>query len=295
VGGWPGDDGLLEEGSFTGIGWPDRVLGGAVAAGIAAWLAGIVLAPSALDPVVAAVVAGLAVTALPRIGWVALTAAAGGTLAAQGRPGAMLVVVVVGLVAPVLLFRRAGSWPLGAVAPALGAIGLAGAWPAVAARASSAWQRAALGATGWIFLIAAETLGHVNLYVRLPRGMPAPSVWMPSLHQTTQHVLAPLASGGVLAPAVVWAFAAVVLPWLTIARSLPVKVVLVTTWTAATASATTTVIHAFHSGALVKPDVAVLGAVGAALVALAPPIAGTLGRRQRTRWRRTDNRPAGLA
>jgi hypothetical protein len=293
-GGWPGaGEDLVEEGAAAGIGWPDRVLGGAAAAGIAAWLAGIVLAPSALDPVVAAVIAGLAVTALPRIGWVALTAAAGGTLAAQGRPGAMVVVVIAGLIPPLLL-RRAGTWPLGAIAPALGAIGLAGAWPAVAGRASSAWQRAALGATGWALLVAAQTLGHVNLYVRLP-PVPAPSVWMASLHQTTDHVLTPLATAGVLAPAVVWAFAAVVLPWVTIVRSLPVKVVLVTTWAAATASATTTVLHAFHAGALVKADVAVLGALAAAVVALAPPIAATLGRRQRAHRQRSDNSAAGLA
>jgi hypothetical protein len=289
--GWPGEgERLLEEDAGVRIGWPDRVLGGAAAAGIAAWLAGVVLAPSALNPVVAAAVAGLAVTALPRIGWIALTAAAGGTLAAQGRPGAMLIVVIAGLIAPPPLLRRSGSWPIGGVAPALGAIGLAGAWPALAGRASSAWQRAALGATGWILLIAAETLGHVNLYVRLPRGIPAPAVWMPSLNETTHHVLTPLASSGVLAPAVVWAFAAVVLPWVTTVRSLPVKVVLVTTWTAATASATTTVLHAFHSGALVKADVAILGALGAAVVALAPPIAGILARRQRM-----DNSAAGLA
>jgi hypothetical protein len=294
--GWPdGDDALLEGDAAARVGWPVRVLGGATAAGIAAWLAGVVLAPSALNPVVAAAVVGLGVTALPRLGWIALTAAAGGTLAAQGRPGAMLIVVIAGLVPPLLLLRRAGSWPLGAVAPALGAIGLAGAWPALAGRASTAWQRAALGATGWILLIAAETLGHVNLYVRLPHAVPASSVWMPSVSETTQHVLTPLATAGVLAPAVVWAFAAVVLPWVTIMRSLPVKVVLITTWTAATASATATVLHAFHSGTLVETDVAVLGAVGAAVVALAPPIAGILSRGQRARRRRMNNGASGLA
>jgi serine/threonine protein kinase len=293
---WPGDDeSRLEASAFPRIGWPDRVLGGATAAGIAAWLAAVVLVPSALNPAVAAVVAGLVVMALPRIGWVALTAAAGATLAAQGRPGATLVVVIAGLIPPLLLLRRAGAWPLGAIAPALGAIGLAGAWPALAGRVASAWQRAALGATGWILLIAAQALGHVNLYLRLPRHLAPPSVWMPSLQATGQHLLAPLVSSAVLAPALVWALAAVVLPWVTVMRSLPVKVVLVTIWTAATASATTTVLHASHSGAVVKADAAVLGAVGAALVALVPPIAGSLDRRQRPRGQRTDNSAAGLA
>ena len=257
---------------------------------MAAWLAGSVLAPGSVHPAIAAVLAAVAVAALPRIGWLALIAAAGGALAAQGRPGAVPLVVLAGVTAPLLLPLQPARWPLAALAPALGAIGLAGAWPALAGRAASAWQRAALGAAGWIVLVAAEALATTNLYVRLPHAVAARSVWTPSLYDSLHQVLLPLASTGVLAPALAWGFAAVVLPWITAFRSLPVKLVLVTVWTAATVSAVTTALHAAHAGALVKPDVAVLGAVAAGLVALAPSIPAAIRRRG---W--ADRSQAGLA
>jgi hypothetical protein len=267
-----------------------RALAGATAAALAAWLAAHVLAPGAVSPLLAALAGGVAVAALPRIGWVVLLACAGGALAAQGRPGGALLALGAGLIPVVLLPRRPASWPLAAVAPALGAIGLAGAWPALAARATTAWRRAALGATGWIALVAAEALAHTTLYLRLPHSIPVPSVWMPSLSAMTDHVLGPLVSSGAFAPALVWALAAVVLPWLVVVRPLPVTIVLVTIWTAVTASATTTVLHAAHSGALVPADLAILGAVAAAVVALGPGLAGTI----RTA-RRSGNTPGGLA
>jgi serine/threonine protein kinase len=285
----PGPQDLEAEGR-PAIPWPERALGAAVAAGVAAWVAGAVLAPGSVNPAIASVLAAVAVAALPRVGWLALIAAAGGALAAQGRPGAMPLVVLAGLTAPLLLPLQPARWPLPALAPALGAIGLAGAWPALAGRAAGAWQRAALGAAGWIVLVAAEALATTNLYVRLPHAVAARSVWTPSLSGSLHHALLPLASTGVLAPAVAWGFAAVVLPWMTVFRSLPVKLVLVTIWTAATASAVTTALHAAHAGALVKTDVAVLGAVAAGLVALAPSIRGAIGRRG---W--ADPSQAGLA
>ena len=61
-------------------------------------------------------------------------------------------------------------------------------------------------------------------------------------------------------------------------------------WTAATASATTALLHAGRGGALVEPGAAVLGAVAAGLVALAPSLAGRI-----RRWRRAGNTPIGLA
>jgi hypothetical protein len=284
-----GPDDLEAEGR-PAIPWPERALGAAVAAGVAAWLAGAVLAPGSVNPAIAAVLAAVSVAALPRIGWLALIAAAGGALAAQGRPGAVPLVVLAGVTAPLLLPLQPARWPLPALAPALGAIALAGAWPALAGRAASAWQRAALGAAGWIVLVAAEALATTNLYVRLPHAVAARSVWMPSLYDSLHQALLPLASTGVLAPALAWGFAAVVLPWITVFRSLPVKLVLVTIWTAATVSAVTTALHAAHAGALVKPEVAVLGAVAAGLVALAPSIPAAIRRRG---W--ADRSQAGLA
>ncbi|HEY2161801.1 MAG TPA: serine/threonine-protein kinase [Solirubrobacteraceae bacterium] len=272
------------------IPWPQRALSGAVAAGAAAWLAGTVLPASGVNPAIVAAVAGAVVALLPRIGWIALVATAVAALAADSRPGAAVLVAIGGLITPLLLPLRPARWPLPAVAPALGAIGLAGAWPALAGRAGSAWQRAALGGAGWILLVIVEALGATNLYAHLPHAVPARSAWMPSVSGAVDHVLGPLLSSGLLAPALVWAFAAVVLPWATAIRSLPVTIVLVTAWAAATASATTTVLHAAHAGVTVRGDAAVLGAVAAAVVALAPPIAASF-----PASRRPDNTPAGLA
>ena len=190
----------------------------------------------------------------------------------------MLVGVIVGLLAALLLPPHPARWPLGALAPALGAIGLAGARPALAGRAGGAWQRAALGASGWMMLVAAEALAATNLYVRLPSAVGALSTWVPSLSGAVDRALAPLASTGVSVPALVWALAAATLPWFTLFRSLPVKLVLVTIWAAATASAVTTVLHAVHAEAVVRPEAAVLGAVAAGVVALAPSIPGTMAR-----------------
>jgi hypothetical protein len=188
-----------------------------------------------------------------------------------------LLVLLAALVPLVLLFRHPARWPLVAAAPGLGALGLAGAWPALAGRAGSAWQRAALGVAGWIWLIAAGALAGQGLYTRLLPGTPRGSVWMPSLDQTANHVLSPALASGLLAPALVWGAAAVVLPWLTRGHSTPLQVVLVTVWAAMLASATTTVLGVAHGGVTLQTNVVVLGSVAAGIVALQPSLFG--------RWR----------
>ncbi len=201
------------------IRWPERASDGIAAGAIAAWIAGEVCAHPPVGPAGAGLVVGLAVAALPRIGWFALILAAAGTLTIQNRVGAGLVVALAALVPPLLMFRRPAAWPLAAAAPVLGTLGLAGAWPALAARAGGTWQRAALGATGWIWVAAAGLLGGRGLYAGLVPGTPPRAVWMPSLYVTANHVLGPLLSSGLVAPAIVWAFAAVLLPWISARRS----------------------------------------------------------------------------
>ena len=265
--------GAAEAGEPTGqIGWPERAAAGVATGGIAAWIAADVCAHPPISPAVAALIAGLAVAALPRLGWLAVTLAAAGMLTAQGRAGAALLVGVAALVPLVLMLRRPARWPLAAAAPALGFLSLAGAWPALAGRANGPWQRAALGATGWIWLAAAGALGGHGLYAGLVPGAPARSIWMPSLYATANHVLGPLLSSGMLAPALVWALAAVALPWTTASRSLPLQIVLVSFWTAALASATGAALRVGHAGITLRPGAAVLGAVCAAVVALLPAL-----------------------
>ncbi|MGZ4288311.1 MAG: protein kinase domain-containing protein [Solirubrobacteraceae bacterium] len=250
--------------------WPARAAAAAVTAILAAWLASHVLAPAALAPAAAAVVAAVAVAALPRLGWVALALLAAGILVAQGRPGAALVVLVAALLPVLLLPRSPTAWPLSAAAPALGALSLAGAWPAIAARAASPWRRAALAMTGWVWLGTASCLANADLYAPRPATTPAASMWMPSVQRTVNHVLAPLAGTGMVACALVWGAAAVVLPLLAQRRPFPVAVVLVTVWSAIVVSVIATVLGVNHSRGAGMPATAVLGAIAGAIVALAP-------------------------
>ncbi len=86
-------------------------------------------------------------------------------------------------------------------------------------------------------------------------------------------MLSPIFSSGVLAPAPVWALAAVVLPWLVRGRSLPLDFVLAAVWAATTVSASHTAIAIVHPGtdAFAAPT-AIPGAVAAGLLALAPSL-----------------------
>jgi hypothetical protein len=272
------------------IGWAARAAGGAAAAGIAGWLAGYVLAPAPIAPAAAALIAGVVFAGLPRVGWLALGFALAGALVWQDRIGPALLVLLAALVPVALLFRRPERWPLAAAAPALGAAGLAGAWPALAARGGSTWQRAALGATGWIWLLIVGALGGHGLYARLPAVTPPSTVWMPSLYETASHVLVPMLGSALVAPALVWAVAAVVLPWITRSRSLAFQLVLVTIWTATLTSTTTAVLEVARPGVSVKPHAAVFGAIAAGVVALMPAVL----RRWRPRARSADP-AAGLA
>ncbi len=275
----------------TGVsGWPARALGGATAAGLAVWLALDVLVPSPIAPAVAGLVAGVAVAALPRTGWLVLVLAVAGSLATQGRAGAAVIVVLGGAIPVIVMFATPVRWPLAVLAPVLGAVGLAGAWPALAARASTAWQRAALALTGWIWLVLGAQLAGADLYVRAPPGTPPPPVWTPSLYETGNHVIAPLLRSGLLAPAVVWAAGAVVLPWITTGRRLSVQIVMVSAWSAALSSATVTVLASVHTAGSVEPQAAVLGALAGGIVALSPALIA--------HWREVRRPPdigAGLA
>jgi tRNA A-37 threonylcarbamoyl transferase component Bud32 len=266
--------------------WPARALAATGAAAAAGWLAAHLLAPLPIAPAGLAMLAWIVVLILPRVGWLALTAALVCTAAAQQRPGGALVILIAALVPVVLLPLRAVAWPLSAAAPALGLVGLAGAWPALAARAGSGiWRRAALGATGWLWLVVAAPLAGADLYVRRPAGIPAPHLWTGSLSAALHDVVTPISHSGALAGAPVWALAAAVLPWLIRGRSLAVDLVLVTVWAATLVSATEAASAAFagtHS--LGTPPTAVLGAIASGLVALWPSLLRALreGRHSRS-------------
>ncbi len=275
----------------TASAWPARALAGAGAAAVAGWLSMHVLTPAPLAPAAGAILAGGLTLALPRSGWATLIALVVLTSVFQQHFGASLVVLVAALVPVAVLRRDATGWPLSAAAPALGLVGLAGAWPALAARARSAWHRAALGLTGWVWLLIAGSIGGRVLYLPHVPGTVAAGHWTGSLDQAFHLLLIPIVSSGALAPAIVWAIAAAVLPWLVRGRSLVADAVRVVVWAAALVSGTTVAIGPLDRGhGLAAPPTALLGACASAAVALAPTAVTTM-----RAWRQSSGSWAGLA
>jgi eukaryotic-like serine/threonine-protein kinase len=264
-----------EPGSGPAYAWPPRALGAVGAGALTLWLTTGALAPSPVPAAATGLLAAAAVLLLPRLGWGALTIALAALATSEHRPGAAAVITAAMLLPLALSPAAATTWPLSAGAPALGLIGLAGAWPAAAARATTLWRRAALGAIGWIWLLLASAIAGKSLYLPLVPGVAPPHAWMRSLSDTVDHLLLPDVFAGVLAPALVWALAAVALPWLVRGGSLVLDVVRVVIWAAIVVSGTGAAIVAVHgSDAPGAAPTALLGALAAAALALAPSLLG---------------------
>ncbi len=172
---------------------------------------------------------------LPRAAWLAATAGLVVWQSAAGRPG--VAVLVLAAMAPLLILRRTPLQALSAtLAAALGAIGLAGVFPAVAGQASTWRARAGLGALGYWWLCLAEPLLSRHLWLgpsAASASYPGGRVgWESSLEGAFNHVLLPLLSTGVLMGAALGALAALVLPWLVRGRHAAVDLVGATIWTA---------------------------------------------------------------
>jgi hypothetical protein len=263
------DDNEPEAAGLNDRVWVSRGLGALGAGASAAWLSAHALVAAPLPPAVAALICAAMTLLLPRIGWLALTLAAVTLTAAQGHGGLALVIVPAALSAAVLIPWRPTSWPLPAGATALGLIGLAGAWPAMAGWASSVWRRAALGAAGWIWLALVSPIAGRGLYLNWLPATPA-NGWEGSVRAAAEQVLTPLLNSGVLAPAAVWAAAAAVLPWLVRGRTLVLDLTMAVIWSATVVSASTAALAAVHgSHGTPTAPAAVLGAVVGAALALA--------------------------
>jgi hypothetical protein len=193
--------------------------GGRVGAGVAAGAlaaAGTALAPVHVPPGLVAAGVALAVILLPRLGWLAAAVAAVAWVAAPpaSEPGTAVLVAAGLLACPLLLPRAGRAWSLPALAPLLGVAGLAVAFCAVAGQVRTWPRRAALGAIGLWWTVLAEPLTGRELYLGAPRDVTPAGDWADSAREAAVHVVAPLASSGVLAAALAWAAAAVALPWL---------------------------------------------------------------------------------
>ncbi|HUA49813.1 MAG TPA: serine/threonine-protein kinase [Solirubrobacteraceae bacterium] len=236
--------------------WPRRALAAAASAALTVWLARRVPGVSPLPAPLIGCLAAALVAALPRVGWLILTAALAGSLAAHSRPGAALLLLTAALV-PVLLSPRDGpTWPIAAAAPALNAVGLATAWPALAGFAGTARRRVALAATGWLWIVLS----------RPDQGQGLTTV--ATLHDATAHVLRPLLTLGTPATCAVWALAAIILPLTRIRRSPELEYIRTAAW--ATALALGTIATASLGGATSSPSLgaALLGAYLGGIVAI---------------------------
>jgi len=200
---------------------------------------------------------------LPRALWLTCALAAIVWQVAAGRAGVALLVLAA--VAPliVLLPRRAGiGWLTAALAPVLGLIGLAGAYPAIGGQASGGRKRAGLGALGYWWLTLAGPLLGRHLWLGEPRGMPARAVWEGSLSSAAVHVLGPLLSLAVLFGVALWALAALILPWIVRGRNAAFDVVAATIWSATLVSAAAALDSGLSAtGAHPSPRGAIAGAV----------------------------------
>ncbi len=196
---------------------------------------------------------------LPRALWLACALAAIGWQVWIGSPGVALLLAAA--LAPLLALprRSGGSWLVCALAPALGVVGLAGAFPALAGQPRGWRERATLGALGYWWLTLAQPLLARDLWLGAPAGTPARGVWEASLSSTAAHVIAPVLGAGVLLGVLLWGLAATVLPWVVRGRSAALDIVAATVWSAALLTAAPLLDGGL--AAQPQPRGAVLGAV----------------------------------
>jgi hypothetical protein len=139
-----------------------------------------------------------------------------------------------------------------------------------------------------VWLVVGALITGARWYPRLV-GIPPPAVWAASPYDALHHVLLPVSASGVMAPAVVWALAAVVLPHLARGRSMALDVVRVSIWSAMLVLASMVVLTVVHgSGAAAAASTALAGGVAGALIALGGAWLGPLV----LRWRPGTD-PAG--
>jgi eukaryotic-like serine/threonine-protein kinase len=231
--------------------WAARVLAAAATALLAGAAAAALQSPPASPLAVAGVVA-VAALVFPRVAWGVASVAAVVALAGE-QPGLAALAAIAAVLPPLLMPRDGLAWPLPAVAPALGLIGLAGGFPALAGRARRARTRAALGAAGAVWFLLAE--------IDSPRG------WEDDAGRALRDAAWPLVTSGAAGLALLWAAAALVLPWLVRGRSLALDVVAATTWAAGLAAAT----QALAVQAGERPSGIVAGGIAAGALAILLP------------------------
>jgi hypothetical protein len=220
----------------------ERLVAGAGAAALSATALATILGPHPIGVDIGVAVAAFALAALaPSAGWLVLAFGLVSWLALAGQPGTAVVLCVAFAPVPVLLAADPWLWSVPLLGPVLGALGVAAAYPGVAARggAASPWRRAALGALGYWWVAITEALANKRFFFGVGAGARPRSTWDGSVPGAFSHALAPLCTVGHLAPAVLWAIAALILPWLLRATSRAMRAFGALAWAAALILAST--------------------------------------------------------
>jgi hypothetical protein len=247
--------------------WSARAVAAAAAGALVLCALAGLLPDSSLPAFAGAAAAALLVALLPGAGWILAAAAVlcAMTFGTEPRVGAALLVVLAIGVPPLALRTTPLAWSAPALAPLLGLIGLAGAFPALAGTARSAWTRAALGVTGLWWLLLAEALLGRTLLFGLAADLPARPHWDGAASITASEIVRPLVTSGAPLQAVLWGVAALVMPWLVRGRSLSADIVAATAWAAGLAAATASIGEAVSGSA---PKGLVAGALAAGIIAV---------------------------
>ena len=181
---------------------------------------------------------------------------------AAGRPGAALVAAVLLLPAPLLLPSPL-HWGLPLVAPLLGMVGLAPAYPALASLAGTPARRAMLALLGWAWLVAAEAILGSRLLFKTAAA--APEGWSHSVGAAATEVLVPVLAPESVLVALVWAAGALILGALLRGRLVALELLAALIWAAGLLA-----MHGALAGDAPEPAAAPLtvALVAVALVAL---------------------------
>ncbi len=200
--------------------WWEQIVGRAAAGAAAGILValGIGLGPEPSFAVGApALIAAAAVALLPRVGWVFAALAVCAWLASPdgGQEGTALVVTAALLPIPLLLPRAGLLWSAPAIAPLLGAIGLAPLFVGVAAfLGRTVWQRAGLALAGLLWLRLVEALNGSDLLYGSAAATSPRAGWQGSVVDAAREAIEPALSSADLVLTLAWVGAAVALPFL---------------------------------------------------------------------------------
>ncbi len=246
-----------------------RALAGLAAGGLVLGaLQGLGPDPSFSAPA-AAGVAALAVALLPRIGWIlAMVGVCAWFVSPEAdRQGTALVLAAAAAPVPFLLPRAGLLWSVPILAPLLGTVALAPAFVGIAALAPTHWRRAGLAAAGFLWLVLGEAVTGRALLFGSPDGTTPRADWEGSISAAISDVLQPLVTTPALAPIVVWAAFAVLLPLVVRGRWLALDLIGAGLWVAGLAVAQLALGNALAADvALDAPRGAISGALVAAVV-----------------------------